>query len=176
MEVEFTVAWEKYLHHYFDPTFDVDYGKERLIMNENKHAQSHLKLQDNLHILFVASSSGRRRLRSGKATSWRSYESDPELNPGMSQVEVKVENPISGNGDWKDDETAPRLGKSAGSLKIIERGERPLHIAALAKQTAFAHELVKQLDKEDLKLLNDYGHTTFYFAAISGVVEIAEAI
>ncbi|XP_022892462.1 uncharacterized protein LOC111407291 isoform X2 [Olea europaea var. sylvestris] len=79
-------------------------------------------------------------------------------------------------GDWNEVDTAPRSNKSAGRLEITERGERPLHIAAANKQTAFVHDLVKQLDKEDLKLPNNYGDTTFSFAAISGVVEIAKVM
>ncbi|CAA2960300.1 Hypothetical predicted protein [Olea europaea subsp. europaea] len=125
-----------------------------------------------------------------KAMSFRSYELDSELDPEQarverpelsattsdvveapvvelpsmhSQVEVKVENPIS---------YANALQRS---LKIEEGGEKPLHIAALAKQTAFVRKLVECLNKGDLELPNNEGQTAFFVAAISGVVEIAKA-
>ncbi|XP_022892458.1 uncharacterized protein LOC111407290 isoform X2 [Olea europaea var. sylvestris] len=77
-------------------------------------------------------------------------------------------------GDWKDAERVLESDKNAGCLKLAERGDRPLHIAAVTKQTAFVRKLVERLNKEDLILTNKYNDTAFCFAAISGVVEIAK--
>ncbi|CAA3017830.1 ankyrin repeat-containing At5g02620-like [Olea europaea subsp. europaea] len=49
-------------------------------------------------------------------------------------------------------------------------------MAAIAKQTAFVCKLVECLNKEDLELQNKYGQTAFYYAAMSGVVEIAKVM
>ncbi|CAA2976131.1 ankyrin repeat-containing NPR4-like isoform X1 [Olea europaea subsp. europaea] len=108
-----------------------------------------------------------------------------------NEVEVKVESISFANseqwprlllyqaalrGDWKDAETALRSDDSAGSLKITERGDTPLHMAAATKQTVFVRKLVEYLNEGDLELKNDFGNTAFSFAAVSGVVEIAEVM
>ncbi|CAA2976127.1 Hypothetical predicted protein [Olea europaea subsp. europaea] len=77
-------------------------------------------------------------------------------------------------GDWKDAERVLESDKSAGCLKITEREDMPLHIAAVTKRTAFIRKLVERLNKVDLELPNKYNNTTFCFAAISGVVGIAK--
>ncbi|CAA2971087.1 Hypothetical predicted protein, partial [Olea europaea subsp. europaea] len=59
------------------------------------------------------------------------------------------------------------------TLKTAKRGDRPLHIAALAKQTTFVCKL-ECLNKGDLELPNKDGETTFLLATISGIVEIAK--
>ncbi|XP_022855743.1 uncharacterized protein LOC111376964, partial [Olea europaea var. sylvestris] len=69
-----------------------------------------------------------------------------------------------------------RLDESARSLKITERGDRPLHMAAATKQTEFVRKLVECLDASELKLENIHGNTAFCFAATSGVVEIAKVM
>ncbi|CAI9760027.1 unnamed protein product [Fraxinus pennsylvanica] len=160
--------------------------------------------------------------------SSRSYEPDPELEPEQarvdrpelsrtastsdvveapavelpsmhSEVEVRVENPISNanaeqssggekegrrlilfkaalRGDWKAAERVLRSDKSAASLLITKRRDTPLHIAALAKQTVIAHMLVKYLNEGDLEIKNKDGNTAFWCAATSGVVEIAKVM
>lgn len=61
-------------------------------------------------------------------------------------------------------------------MELTDRGDRPLHVAAAAKQTALVHNLVKHLHECDLELQNKRGDTAFHFAALSGVVEMAEVM
>ncbi|CAI9773345.1 unnamed protein product [Fraxinus pennsylvanica] len=79
-------------------------------------------------------------------------------------------------GDWKAAKTALSQDKNIACIEITERGDRALHIAAAAKQTAFVHNLVEHLNTSDLELQNRHGHTAFYFAVVSGVVEIAKVM
>ncbi|KAL2474091.1 Ankyrin repeat family protein [Forsythia ovata] len=122
-----------------------------------------------------------------------------------SLVEIKVEDPISNvnsqhmivhqrkgevntlrlgpflyraalRGDWKAAKTALSLDRTIACIEITERGDRALHIAAAAKQTAFVHNLVEHLNTNDLELVDKHGNTAFCFAAVSGVVEIAKVM
>ncbi|CAI9760030.1 unnamed protein product [Fraxinus pennsylvanica] len=168
--------------------------------------------------------SGKRRRRRDKSVSSKGNEPNPEREPEHakvdrlelprtdvveapavelpsmhSEVEVRVENPISNanaqqwgeredlkrrlilykaalGGDWKAAEPVLRSDKSAACLLITERGETALHIAALSKQTAIVHMLVEYLDEGDLEFKNNLGDTAFWFAAASGDVEIAKVM
>ncbi|KAL2474103.1 Ankyrin repeat family protein [Forsythia ovata] len=141
------------------------------------------------------------------------YRSNPLVVEGQvlqlqnmdSQVEIKVEDPISNvnsqhmivhqrkgkvntlrlghflyraalRGDWKAAKTALSLDRTIACIEITERGDRALHIAAAAKQTAFVHNLVEHLNTNDLELEDKHGNTAFCFAAVSGVVEIAKVM
>ncbi|KAL2549256.1 Ankyrin repeat region domain-containing protein [Forsythia ovata] len=79
-------------------------------------------------------------------------------------------------GDWKAAKTALSLDRTIACIEITERGDRALHIAAAAKQTAFVHNLVEHLNTNDLELVDKHGNTAFCFAAVSGVVEIAKVM
>lgn len=68
------------------------------------------------------------------------------------------------------------MDKNIARTEITERGDRALHIAAAAKQTAFVQNLVEHLNASDLELRNTHGNTAFCFAAVSGVVEIAKVM
>ncbi|KAL2524758.1 Ankyrin repeat family protein [Abeliophyllum distichum] len=76
-------------------------------------------------------------------------------------------------GDWR---TAMNWDRSAGCLDITKRGDRPLHIAAATKRTVFVLNLVENLNPSDLALQNNFGNTAFCYAAVSGDVDIAEAM
>ncbi|CAI9773342.1 unnamed protein product [Fraxinus pennsylvanica] len=114
-----------------------------------------------------------------------------------NQIEIEVESPISNanaqhfndhrrnvkslhkavlRGDWKAAKTALSLDKNIARIEITERGDRALHIAAAAKQTAFVQNLVEHLNTSDLELQNRHGNTAFCIAAASGVVEIAKVM
>ncbi|CAI9760020.1 unnamed protein product [Fraxinus pennsylvanica] len=80
------------------------------------------------------------------------------------------------SGDWNAAEPVLRLDKSAACLSITKVEDTPLHLAALTKQTAIAHMLVKYLDEGDLEIKNNYGNTAFFCAAVSGDVEIAKVV
>ncbi|CAI9773348.1 unnamed protein product [Fraxinus pennsylvanica] len=79
-------------------------------------------------------------------------------------------------GDWKAAKTALSQDKNIACIEITERGDRALHIADAAKQTAFVHNLVEYLNTSDLELQNTHGNTAFCFAAVSGAVEIAKVM
>ncbi|KAL2524739.1 Ankyrin repeat family protein [Abeliophyllum distichum] len=121
-----------------------------------------------------------------------------------SQVEIEVEDPISNvndqhhqtsgkgkvntlrlgpslyraalRGDWKAAKTALSIDRDIACIEITERGDRALHIAAAAKQTAFVHNLVEHLNASDLELQNTHGSTAFFSAAVTGDVEIAKVM
>ncbi|KAJ8545184.1 hypothetical protein K7X08_017767 [Anisodus acutangulus] len=93
-----------------------------------------------------------------------------ELTPHQILYLAALEN------NWE--RARPILDKdpSLATEKITERGERVLHIAASARSTQFVRELVKLMKEDDLELKSEDGSTAFCFAAVSGVVEIAEAM
>ncbi|CAA2955492.1 ankyrin repeat-containing At5g02620-like [Olea europaea subsp. europaea] len=121
-------------------------------------------------------------------------------NYHSNSLEVKIESPISNEkarlidqtsgkvnhqllgpiyclaalrGKWEDFQNAP---SGCTNMELTDRGDRPLHVAAAAKQTALVHNLVKHLNISDLELRNKRGDTAFHFAALSGVVEMAEVM
>ncbi|CAA3001844.1 ankyrin repeat-containing At5g02620-like [Olea europaea subsp. europaea] len=77
-------------------------------------------------------------------------------------------------GDWTSAKTALSSGENIGLIEITERRDTALHIAAATKQTAFVRNVVPHLNTDVLELKNREGYTAFSFAAVSGVVEIAE--
>ncbi|CAA3011106.1 ankyrin repeat-containing At5g02620-like [Olea europaea subsp. europaea] len=117
-----------------------------------------------------------------------------QLKNIQNEIEIKVELPISNSnsaqhlvasqtllyraalkGDWKA-VSALILHRSIACMEVTERGDRMLHIAAAAKQTAFVSNLVEHLVPSELELRNIYGETAFYVAARSEVVEIANVM
>lgn len=79
-------------------------------------------------------------------------------------------------GDWKDAEAVLSLDRSIASDKITNTGDTALHVAAASKKTAFVRKLVEYLNENELALPNKHGNTALCFAAISGIVEIAEVM
>nr|XP_033514855.1 uncharacterized protein LOC104107297 isoform X2 [Nicotiana tomentosiformis] len=75
--------------------------------------------------------------------------------------------------DWESAEPILEKDLSLGRAKMTERGERVLHIAAVARSTRFVQKLVNKLEESDLELPNNGGTNAFCFAAASGVVKIA---
>ncbi|CAN4081823.1 unnamed protein product [Withania somnifera] len=78
--------------------------------------------------------------------------------------------------EWEEVKPLLEEYKSIVCEKITERGETVLHVAAQARSTNFVQGLVNLMDKQDLELPNNEGSTAFYFAAATGVVEIAKAM
>ncbi|XP_019267035.1 PREDICTED: uncharacterized protein LOC109244405 isoform X2 [Nicotiana attenuata] len=75
--------------------------------------------------------------------------------------------------DWGAAEPILEKDLSLARAKMTERGERVLHIAAVARSTRFVEELVNKMEESDLELPNNGGTNAFCFAAASGVVKIA---
>nr|XP_016450194.1 PREDICTED: uncharacterized protein LOC107775034 [Nicotiana tabacum] len=75
--------------------------------------------------------------------------------------------------DWESAEPILEKDLSLGRAKMTKRGERVLHIAAVARSTRFVQKLVNKLEESDLELPNNGGTNAFCFAAASGVVKIA---
>ncbi|KAK4347510.1 hypothetical protein RND71_033849 [Anisodus tanguticus] len=93
-----------------------------------------------------------------------------ELTPHQILYLAALEN------NWERARPILKKDPSLATEKITERGERVLHIAASARSTQFVRELVKLMKEGDLELKSKDGSTAFCFAAVSGVVEIAEAM
>ncbi|KAL9670996.1 hypothetical protein QQ045_008559 [Rhodiola kirilowii] len=60
--------------------------------------------------------------------------------------------------------------------RITYEGETGLHIAAGAKNLSFVRMLVSLMNPADIALTNNSNYTALYFAAASGVVDIAKAL
>ncbi|CAA3011102.1 ankyrin repeat-containing At5g02620-like [Olea europaea subsp. europaea] len=114
-----------------------------------------------------------------------------QLKNKHNQIEITVESPISNQnaesqkvdlyraalrGDWKAAAKCMGSNENLARIELTKRGDRALHIAAAAKQTAFVHRLVLRLNEDDLVLVNKFGQTAFYIAVQSGVVENAKAM
>ncbi|KAL0535224.1 hypothetical protein IC582_029549 [Cucumis melo] len=81
-------------------------------------------------------------------------------------------------GDWEAAKGIFKEDSSWITKKITIKKNTALHVAAAAKRIGFVEELVKLYcsNNHDLFIKNGEGHTALFYAAISGVVRIAEAI
>ncbi|KAL9236640.1 hypothetical protein vseg_011283 [Gypsophila vaccaria] len=79
-------------------------------------------------------------------------------------------------GDWETVRRIWIVSPNWLSTRITKGGETVLHIAAAAKHTRLVKSLVYVMDCGSLALANKLGNTALCFAAVSGVVEIAQAM
>ncbi|KAL6227730.1 hypothetical protein ACLB2K_001687 [Fragaria x ananassa] len=79
-------------------------------------------------------------------------------------------------GDWNTALFILQSNPEAVRARITKGLETALHIAAGAKHTIFVEELVKWMSPEDLELKNDVENTALFFAAVSGIKRIAQAM
>lgn len=79
-------------------------------------------------------------------------------------------------GDWLEIERVASISPKWIRSKITKGGETVLHIAAAAKHLHLVKELVNLMDADSLTLANKLGNTALCFAAVSGVVKIAEVM
>uniref|UniRef100_A0A803M228 PGG domain-containing protein n=1 Tax=Chenopodium quinoa TaxID=63459 RepID=A0A803M228_CHEQI len=77
-------------------------------------------------------------------------------------------------GDWLEIERVARVSPTWIHSKITKGGETVLHIAAAAKHLHLVKKLVNIMDADSLALTNKLGNTALCFAAVSGVVHIAQ--
>jgi ankyrin repeat protein len=77
-------------------------------------------------------------------------------------------------GDWQA--TKVILDKYPGAIRahISEDNQNILHIATLAKRSAYVEKLLQLMNPEDLEMKDTDGNTALYYAALSGIVKIAE--
>ncbi|KAK9681621.1 hypothetical protein RND81_10G015700 [Saponaria officinalis] len=79
-------------------------------------------------------------------------------------------------GDWETVKRIWTVSPTWLSTRITKGGETVLHIAAAAKHTRLVKALVYVMDCGSLTLANKLGNTALCFAAVSGVVEIAQTM
>lgn len=79
-------------------------------------------------------------------------------------------------GDWVAAELLLSCHPTLAFDHITQDGDRALHVAAAMKHEAFVQKLVERMSPSDLELLDGQGYTACCYAAISGVVEIADAL
>ncbi|KAH6833662.1 hypothetical protein C2S53_020368 [Perilla frutescens var. hirtella] len=79
-------------------------------------------------------------------------------------------------GDWVAAEMLLEGDPKLGSDEISDDGDRALHVAASMKHKDFVLKLVERMTPSELEMLDGNGYTACCYAAISGVVEIAELI
>lgn len=80
------------------------------------------------------------------------------------------------NGDWSTVNVINIQSPSWICAKISNGGETALHIAAAAKHIELVQKLVGIMSAESLALTNNVGNTALCFAAVSGIVEIAQVM
>lgn len=79
-------------------------------------------------------------------------------------------------GDWNLAREFLNLNPQAVRATITRNSETALHIAAGAKHVTFVQELVELMEPIDLEMKNNDGNTALCFAAVSGIMKIAEAM
>ncbi|KAL2474093.1 Ankyrin repeat family protein [Forsythia ovata] len=155
----------------------------QVLQQQNMDSQVEIKVEDPIsnvnaqhmivHQIYFSPSSG-------ALCIFNTFEWSPQTSSGKGKVNTLRLGPFlyraALRGDWKAAKTALSLDRTIACIEITERGDRTLHIAAAAKQTAFVHNLVEHLNTNDLELEDKHGNTAFCFAAVSGVVEIAKVM
>ncbi|KDO40245.1 hypothetical protein CISIN_1g037778mg, partial [Citrus sinensis] len=79
-------------------------------------------------------------------------------------------------GDWAVARGIYDVHEGEIRAPISKRKDTALHIAAAAKQYGFVKELVQRMEPGDLAQENNVGYTALFFAAASGMVELAREI
>ncbi|XP_059436352.1 ankyrin repeat-containing protein NPR4-like [Corylus avellana] len=77
-------------------------------------------------------------------------------------------------GDWQATKAILEKYPAAVQAPITKGNQNILHIAAASKHDTYVKEVLKWMSPDDLKLKDGYGNTAFCFAAVSGIVKIAE--
>lgn len=79
-------------------------------------------------------------------------------------------------GDWLAAEVLLSRDPSLASDHVTREGDRALHVAAAMKHEEFVQKLVERMSPDDVVLLDGHGYTACSYAALSGAVEIADAV
>lgn len=79
-------------------------------------------------------------------------------------------------GDWQAAKVLLEKYPNAVLVPVTKWKETALHIAAVARRTAFVKKLVKWMTPSDLEFENIKGNTALCFAALSGALTIAEVL
>ncbi|KAH6822113.1 hypothetical protein C2S53_020194, partial [Perilla frutescens var. hirtella] len=79
-------------------------------------------------------------------------------------------------GDWLATEIILQHDPNLAFDHITEDGDRALHVAAAMKHKQFVKKLVEKMSPNDLTLLDGHGYTACCYAAMTGIVEIADVM
>jgi ankyrin repeat protein len=78
--------------------------------------------------------------------------------------------------DWQAAKAILEWDPDAVRLPISDDKQNILHIATLAKCSTFVTKLLEWMHPDDLELEDKYQNTALYYAALSGTVNIAQAM
>ncbi|KAH6801434.1 hypothetical protein C2S52_001898 [Perilla frutescens var. hirtella] len=100
----------------------------------------------------------------------------------LSTVNINTSNRSNGQsmyraaseGDWLAAEIILQRDPNLAFDHITEDGDRALHVAAAMKHKQFVQKLVEKMSSNDLTLLDGNGYTACCYAAMTGIVEMAD--
>lgn len=80
------------------------------------------------------------------------------------------------SGNWSEASSYYKIHPYWWRIPLNGVGTTALHVAVSMEQTTFVKNLMRCMDKEDLKNYKEEGNTAFCLAAMTGNVEIAEIL
>ncbi|KAJ4976551.1 hypothetical protein NE237_001657 [Protea cynaroides] len=130
------------------------------VIKQSPTIQSYFPIQQN-----PASSQGSSNSKEGESES-----QDIDLTKYIPLFKAALK------GDWVTAMEFLKSDPDAVRVPITEAHETALHIAAGAKRLEFVEEMVKWMHPYDLALKNKYDNTALYFAAATGITQIAKVM